>query len=770
MMPNFGHFSKDGSEFHFTNPQPPRPMLNYLWNASLLSGVNQTGGGIGAYGDRAAAYIDPEGKGRAVIIKNGSRYFYIRDEETGEFWNPGWYPANKELDAYECVHGLGTSRISGSLNGIGAEARVFINESDPAEIWTLTLNNASGRTRKIKVYSFVEFSLSGYKVYSNYYSNLFAEFDSAHNLILANNTTQDRTHGWFNGFIASSLKPTGFDSSRKAFVGTYGHLAAPAGVLRGSCTGSLASNEDLIGALEHTLELQPGEHSSFHVLVGATDSMERACALADKLFAPGEIEREFEALLDAKQVLKETIVIETPDTKINHLVNAWVKQQVQLCAEAGRDTGKGFRDQLQDAWAIASFNPALAKEKILETLRYQYSDGRCVRGWLPLDPHIYSDGPTWIAPTVAAYVKETGDASFLDIRVPYLDEGEASVWEHILTAVRYSSEDTGERNLVRAHDGDWNDSLNGIGIGGRGESVWTSIALYYALNITAEMAEVVRSDEALAAEMRERAVRIQTAVNDAGWDGEWYLAGYNDAGDKVGTHTEAEGSIYLNSQTWALMSGIAPEERVEQCLKAIDERLDSPYGPLTLSPTYTSYKPEIGRLTGFVPGIWENGAPYCHGGTFKIVSDCCLGRGNEAYETMLKIMPDSPSNPSEHSGCEPYALTNMYFGPDNPRAGQTMFAWVTGTAGWIFRSATQYMLGFHPGYDSFTIQPVIPEDWKECRIQRSFRGDLYDVRILNPDGVQSGVVRIEMDGRPMSGTELPIAGDGGVHEIVVVMG
>ncbi|GIO37698.1 glycosyl transferase [Paenibacillus antibioticophila] len=769
-MTNFGYFSNEGSEFIFTSPQPPRPMLNYLWNSYMLSGVNQLGGGTGAYGDRAAAYIDQEGRGRAVIIKNGNRYFYLRDEENGELWNPGWYPVNRELDAYECVHGLGYSRITGSYRGITAEARVFINQEDPAEIWTITLKNHTDRERKIKVFSFVEFSLSGYKVYSNYYSNLFAEFNGDHHLLMAHNTTQDRTHEWFNGFIASSEPVAGFDSSRKAFVGTYGHLNAPQAAIAGHCSNTLASNEDMIGVLENEITLLPGETRSFHVLIGATDTMEHACAIASKLFAPGVIEQEFKALLKSRQDMIDTIRIKTPDRKVNYLINAWIKQQVQLCAEAGRDTGKGFRDQLQDAWAIASFNPELAKEKILETLRYQYSDGRCVRGWLPLDPHIYSDGPTWIAPTVNAYLKETGDNAFLDIKVPYLDEGEATVWEHILTAVRYSSEDTGEHGLVRAHDGDWNDSLNGIGVGGKGESVWTSIALYYALNQTAEIAAGIVKDTAIVEEMKERANKINIAVNDTGWDGEWYLAGYNDLGEKVGTHTEKEGSIYLNSQTWALMSGIASEERIRQCLTAIDERLDSPYGPLTLSPTYTNYKPEIGRLTGFVPGIWENGAPYCHGGSFKIVADCCLGRGNEAYRTMLKIMPNSEGNPSEHSGCEPYALTNMYFGPDNPRAGQTMFAWVTGTAGWIFRSATQYMLGFHPGFASFTIQPVIPADWKECRIQRNFRGDIYDVHILNPDGVQSGIKCITLDGKAVEGNSFPIIGDGKTHRIVVELG
>ncbi|WP_058303616.1 GH36-type glycosyl hydrolase domain-containing protein [Gorillibacterium timonense] len=769
-MSSFGHFSQDGTEFHFTTPRTPRPMMNYLWNPLLLSGVNQLGGGTGAYGDRAAAYIDPEGKGRAVILKNGNRYFYIRDEETGEFWNPGWYPVNRELDAYRCTHGLGYTKLSGTYGGIETDARVFINQEDPAEIWTLTLANLSDRERKLRVYSFAEFSLIGYKIYSNYYSNLFGEYHPSHRMIFAHNTTQDRTHSWFNGFIASSAPVSGFETGRKAFIGSYGQISAPETVVRGTCSNSLASNEDMVGVLENTISLKPGETYSYSVLIGAADTPETACGIVDKLFTAGRIERDYTELLESRRIMRETIEIETPDEKVNHLVNSWIKQQVQLCAEAGRDTGKGFRDQLQDAWAIASFNPELAKEKIVETLRYQYRDGRCVRGWLPLDPHIYSDGPTWIAPTINAYLKETGDFGFLNLLVPYLDEGVGTVWEHIVTAVRYSSEDIGERNLVLAHDGDWNDSLNGIGIGGKGESVWTSIALFYALNQAAEIARSIRKDQEMSDEFQRRAARIKQAVNDTGWDGEWYLAGYNDAGEKVGTHAEQEGSIYLNSQTWALMAGIVEGDRIDKCLKAVDERLDSPYGPLTLYPTYTSYKPEIGRLTGFVPGIWENGTPYCHGGTFKIVADCCLNRGNSAYETMLKIMPDSESNPSEHSGCEPYALTNMYFGPDNPRAGQTMFAWVTGTAGWMFRSAAQYMLGFHPGYDSFTLHPVIPEHWEECRIKRNFRGDIYDVRILNPHRVQSGVKSILIDGDLVSGTTIPVRGDGRVHQITVELG
>lgn len=762
-MSNFGKFSEDGREFIFHTPATPRPMLNYMWNERFLSGVNQQGGGEGAYGGRAACYIDEEGRGRAVIIKDGRRYFYVRDMENGDYWNPGWYPVRASLDHYRCIHGLGYSVIEGERGGISLRARGFVNDSDPTEIWTLTVRNLTDQVRKIQVYSAVEFDLTGYKIYSNYYSNVFGTFDAAHHLLMAWNNTQDRTHAWYNGFLASSLAPDGFDTGKKAFLGLYGSFDAPEAVAEGRCRGSLAACEDLAGVLQHTFTLGPGKEVTYQVLIGAADSREEALRMTEKMFAPGTVEREFLALRCAKERMCDEIVLETPDDKINHLVNAWIKQQVQLCAEAGRDTGKGFRDQLQDAWAITSFHPQLAAGKILEALRYQYLDGHTVRGWLPLDTHNYSDGPTWIAPTVNAYLKETGDFHFLETVVPYLDQGEGTVWDHILRAVRYSSEDLGAHGLVLAHDGDWNDSLNGIGVGGRGESVWTSMALYFALNNTKEIAEQILKDRETADEMHRRAERIRTAVNENGWDKDWYLAGYTDQGEPVGSFCETEGSIYLNSQTWAVYTGIADPDKAKRCLEAADRLLDSPYGPLTLFPTYTAYRPKIGRLTSFVPGIWENGTPYCHGGTFKIVADCCAGRGQKAYETMKKILPDSRENPSDQSGCEPYALTNMYFGPDNPRAGQTMFAWVTGTAGWMFRAATQYMAGFFPGYESVTVRPVLPSKWRCCTLRRRFRGDCY---ILHIDNGGTGEMQLTVDGKSIQGDTFPIFGDGREHTIV----
>ena len=760
-----GYF-KGGNEYVVTSTNPPRPLLNYVWNARILSGINNFGGGVGAYGVRAQSYIDAEGKGRCSVIRDGNRYFYIKDMNTGKTFNPGWYPCKTDVKNYSCTHGLGYSIITSECDGVVATARVFVNSSDPAEIWTITLENKSAEQKSLKLFSFAEFQLEGYQRYSDYNSYVYGEKDG--NVIMCHNDAMEKPHNWFNGFMATDTDPDGFDTSKRAFLGVYGDVRMPKAVEAGKLSNSFAACEQMVGAFEHSVELSAGESKTINVLIGCCDTMATAKAFADAIFAQGNIEAEFKALTERKQALAADIFVNTPEEKINNFANYWLKQQVSLCAEVGRDTGKGFRDQLQDAWAVASFDKELAKGKILETLMYEYSDGRCVRGWLPLDHHVYSDGPTWIAPTINAYIKETGDVDFLNEKVKYLDEGEDTVWEHILTAVRFASDDVGEHGLVHSRDGDWNDSLNMTGLKGKGESVWTSIALCYGLQNVAEIAHNILHDEAIVAEMKEREARMKEAINREAWDGEWYLAAINDYNEKVGTHTEKEGMIYLNSQTWSILSGVAEGERKEKCMESVEKYLNSDYGPLTLFPTYTKFNNRIGRLTSFVAGIWENGTPYCHGGTFKIVADCLLGRGDKAYEDMMKILPDSATNPTEHSGCEPYALTNMYFGPDNPRRGETLFAWVTGTAGWMFRAITQYMCGFHPSYNGFTLNPCIPADWKEISVRRKFRGDTYLITVKNPDGKQSGASKVTVDGKPAD-AYVELFGDGKEHTIEIVM-
>lgn len=767
MTTSFGYFRDDGREFVVTEVNTPRALVNYFWNPVFISGVSQHGGGEGVYKERAIQYIDK--RGRNLMVRDGHRYFYLRDQEDGRIWSPGWHPVQHGLDEFSCAHGLGYSVLESELAGIAAQLRVFVPGQDPCEIWTVTLANNRSREARLKFYTFVDWLLTGYPMYADYYSTLWGEYHADLYAAHCCNRAAERTHPVFDGYVASDLEPSGFETSRRAFLGNFGHVDRPEAVTRGQCTNSLASCEKLASVLEHTIVLPPGGSRTFNVFIGASSGYEMTREIVTRLRSGGAVEAEFAALSRRKQEMVDRVRVVTPNERINYLINGWIKQQTQIYADVGSDNGRGFRDAMQLIWAVASYDHAYTKRMLDECLRHQFADGHTLRGWLPIDDHHYSDGPVWIPPVVDAYLKETGDYALLEQVVPFFDGGEGTVWEHVLRAMRHSSDDVGARGMVRAHYGDWNDSLNGLGLEGRGESVWTTIGIIYSLKIAAEIARRVRQDESLAEELLDRAARLTEAVNGHAWDGQWYLRAINDYDEKVGTHTEQEGYIYLLPQVWAIMAGIVDEERKQALYRAVDTHLDSPFGSKTLHPPYTKYNPRIGRLTLFLPGMWENGTPYCHANGFKIIADCCGGRGNHAYTSFLKAMPDSQWNPSTNSGCEPYVLTNQYLGPENRRPGVSLWAWMTGAGGWYYRALTEWMIGVRADYDGLVVDPCLPSEWADCAIERDFRGARYRVSVHNPDHLEKGKLKVAVDGRELGGNIVPIFGDGRTHEVEVTM-
>jgi cellobiose phosphorylase len=761
---SFGYFQSNGTEFVVTEQETPRALVNYSWNKKFISGVSQHGGGDGVYKERAMQYIDQ--RGRNLMVKNGHRYFYIHDCEDAKVWSPGWHPVQEELDAFKCIHGLGYSKFESSKSGIETKMRMFVPEKEACEIWTITLKNTNNFAKKLKFFTFVDWLLQGYSIYCDYFACLSSEYHEDINAIHAKNRAIERQHDFFDGFVASDIKPSGYDSSRKKFLGSFGHVKSPKAVVKGSCTNSIASCEYMVGVLEHTIELAANDSITFNVIIGATNGVEDIKATTKALFSnPETIEIEFNALIVRNNTLVNKVKINVPNSHVNYLMNGWLKKQIQIYSEVGSDNGRGFRDALQLLWATASFDLDYTRRMMQEALRHQFADGHTLRGWLPTDDHHYSDGPVWIAPALEAYLIESGDYDFLNVVVPYFDGGEATILDHMLQGLRHSSDDTGEHGMVKMHFGDWNDSLTGIGIAGKGESVWTTIGIIYSLKTAINIVRNILNDKELEAELLERVSRLTAAINKSAWDGEWFLRGINDYGNKVGTHTETEGRIYLLPQVWAVLADIVDDERKEALFKAVDTLLESDYGSLTLAPAFTHRNDKIGRLTAFEPGIWENGSPYCHSNGFKIIADCVGGRGNEAWKSYEKAMPDNPITPSTHSGCEPYAFTNQYLGPDNKRAGETQFAWMTGTAGWYFRAMSEYIIGVRGDFKGLKVDPCLPDFWESCSIERDFRGARYHVEIDNPNGIQKGKVELVVDGKLIEGNIVPFFTDGKAHEV-----
>ncbi|OGJ89727.1 MAG: hypothetical protein A2268_07020 [Candidatus Raymondbacteria bacterium RifOxyA12_full_50_37] len=767
MKSSYGYFDKNGREFVVTEYDTVMPLINYFWNNEFISGANHHGAGLGCFTERTMQYMHPTT--RCIMIRDENRHFYLRDEMTGDVWSPGWYPMLKKLDSYKCRHGLGYTIVESSRRGIQTLFRVFVPVKQAAEIWTITVRNTGKGKRKIKVFTFADFLLKGYEEYADYSSCLYTIYDNSFNALNAFNDAFERPHDRFSAFVASDRKPTGYDGSRAAFLGRYGTISNPQAVIEGACSNSTANTEKLCGALEHTVSLNPGESVVFNVLIGSTNALKTTRDMCAKLLKRGQVEKEFNKHLIKVDRDLSHIFVETPDEKLNWLFNNWIPREIQLHTEVGTDTGRGFRDIMQSAWSSAFYDPEGSKEKILVSLKAQYADGHTLRGWNPVDDHYYSDGPVWIAPTVNTYLKVTGNYDFLKIRVPYFDKGSGSVWEHILASLYNATDDIGARGLVRCRYGDWNDSVNGIGIKGKGESVWTSIGIVFALNEAIEIAENVLGDIKVAEGLKRRKEKLTRAIQTKGWDGNWYLQGINDAGAKIGSHEEKEGKYYLNSQTWAILAGIAKGDRLKKIVYIIDKKLDCKNGSMVLAPAYTKPNPGIGRISWFRPGMWENGAPYCHGGAFKVVADTYLGRGDKAYDTLTKILPDSKRNPSTHSGCPPYVCTNMYFGPDHSREGQILYSWITGTATWLFRALTVHMIGVKPEYDGLMMEPCMPSHWKRARQVCKFRGAEYDITVLNPKGKQTGVSAVTVDGKKIAGNCVPNFRDGKKHTVIVVM-
>ena len=748
-MSKYGDFNENGSEYIVKEIFTKRPLVNYGFNANFLSAINQYGNGWGAYAGFFAKYEDPQKRGRANLISGGNRYFYVNDLAEKTVFSPGYFPVRTALDSYRAHMGLGYTLLESSKNGVAVSLRGFVHPVKPCEIWTATVENKSEQVKDLRLFPCVEFDLTGYAQYCGFQAFSSCEFKE--NTVIAHNYSTEIPHPLYSGYLAVDRPVESFDSSKAAFVGEFRDYALPIAVERGSCGNSIGVSEQFIGAACVKAVLKPGEKFTFHYLIGLCDSTEGALREKNEIFSQGVenifAEREKETLSIVRKA-----VAESGDADLDRFVNFWLKQQIQLCTMVGRGGAKGFRDQLQDAWGASAFFPEFARRKILEVFANIYRDGRCVRGFEPLDPHVYSDGPAWAGMTVSAYIAETGDVSVLDEKVPYLDGGEDTVYEHLLTTLRFCANDLGERGLVLAREGDWNDSLNFLCLEGKGESVWTSMAMYKALNDFADVISFYKKDKAAAKELYALARRLKENVNREAWDGKWYLAGISDLGEKVGSHAEKEGRIYLNTQTWAVFTGIADEERAKQCMQSVDEYLMCDYGPLTLYPPYTKLNKHIGRLTAFVPGIWENGTPYCHGGTFKIVADCMMGRSEQAYDTIGRILPSNPKNPVEKSGQEPYCLTNMYYGPDHPRKGETMFGWITGSAGWMYRAITEYVFGFRAVCDGVLLAPCLPAKLKNVRFVRVLRGVTYDVSIRRAE--KQGARSVKLNGKEISGGKI----------------
>ena len=563
----------------------------------------------------------------------------------------------------------------------------------------------------------------------------------------------------------------------------------------------MCSGEDGIAAFKHSLHLRSNETKEFTIVLG---QLENRPLIASKIKKYRDIRLAKKELDKTKSIWRkrifDNIIIKTPDKKLDLLVNSWLKYQIYICNYWGRwpsyyhegSGGKGYRDSAQDAESILSLNSEISRQKILKLTSLIRRDGTSAPGYSEtLGPHQFrpnKDHQIWLAPLVYAYIQETGDKDILNKRIPYLKDkwikgwyidpdfsgspttdGEGTLFEHLEANLNFTFNDAGDKGLPLIGHADWNDAIDAAGIKLKGQSVWLAQALVRSLKMLAELADLIGKKKK-AKEYFDKAKVMTKRLNRVAWDGNWYARGFTDKGSVYGSKKNKEGLIFLNTQAWALLSGIADSVKQKKIVKSVKRYLDGPYGLSLFYPAYFRFHPELGRISMFSEGTKENAAVFCHAATFMIVGLLKSGFGDFAYSTFKKILPNEQKNYDLYK-TEPYVMAEYLVGPQHPYLyGEGAFTWVTGSSGWAFMAATEWILGARRDFDGLRIDPCVPSHWKKFFIRRPFRGAIYGIEVENPCGIQRRVKEIYVDGKMIKGNLIKPHNDGKMHKVKVIMG
>jgi N,N'-diacetylchitobiose phosphorylase len=797
----YGYFDNARREYVIERPDVPVSWTNYLGVRDMCTVISHNAGGYSFYKSAEHSRITrfrPNG----VPLDRPGHYVYVRDDDTGEYWSISWQPVGLDLAAakYEVRHGLSYSKFSCDHADIHAEQTLFIPVEDDVELWDVRLRNDGDRPRRLSLFSYIEFSFGHVDIDNqNFQMSLYASGASCLDGIIEFDFFYEP---WTYRFFAGDFQPDSFDCVRDAFIGPYRTETDPLAVEQGVCGGSVELGGNHCGSLHKRVSLRPGEKARVLFMLGVGSRADAGYAMQRKYTLPGAVDRAFTELQAYWQRKTDVLQVRTPHEGLDTMVNTWTLYQAETSVvwsrfasfvEVGGRTGLGYRDTSQDVMAVPHSNPAKVKQRMVELLNGQVSQGYGLHLFDPewfrpqeqrlpgvklptvvptpgKDQFIHgladvcSDDHLWIVASVCEYVKETGDVAFFDQVIPFADQGEGTVYEHLKQSLDFSAGQIGANGICLGLRADWNDCLN---LGG-GESAMSHFIFHWALLAFVEAARYLgREDDA--ARYEAIAAQIAAAAESQLWDGAWYLRGFTKTGRKIGSHEAEEGKIHLNGQSWAVMSGVASRERGLACMDAVDRNLYSPFGVHLCWPSYSHPDDEIGYVTRVYPGVKENGSIFSHPNPWVIMAETALGRGDRAMKFYDALLPYRQNDMIEIRQAEPYSYCQFIMGRDHTAYGRARHPWLTGTAGWMYTAVTKHILGVKVGFDGLTVGPCIPADWPEFSVTRQWRGATYQITVHNPDGVQKGVRSVALNGQPAQ-FPLPPQDEGTMNEVVVEMG
>jgi cyclic beta-1,2-glucan synthetase len=796
-----GGFTEDGKEFViYLGPirQTPLPWINIMANPKFGALISESGAecvwGRNSQNDRLTPWFnDP-------ICDPPGTAIYIRDDEIGVVWSPTPQPI-REKDAYRARHGHGYTTFEHNSHAIEQWLLTFVPVDDaggqPVRLQRLRLRNNSSRRRKLTVTAYATLVLGPDPEETG--MHIVTKWDLQSQSLFARNSYNPEFCDCIT-FATSAPTPASFAADRAAFIGRNRSLRDPAAMEHERLTADVGAGFDPCAAAQVVVEIEAGDTAEMTFLLGQADDEEKARGLVARFRDPASVEAAFQETRNWWDRLLSTIEVETPELSTNFLLNRWLLYQTLSCRVWGRSAlyqssgAYGFRDQLQDVMALVHAAPHLAREHILRAAARQFVEGDVQHWWHPesgagVRTRI-SDDLLWLPFVTAHYVRTTGDAAILDQIVPFLDgkpleeqqteslsipvasATEGSLLEHCRRAIARSAT-SGPHGLPLIGGGDWNDGLNRVGLGGKGESVWLA---WFEICVLRDFAELLalRELHEEAQACRTRAVQLAQTVDAQAWDGAWYRRGYFDDGTPFGSRENAEGRIDSIPQSWAAISGAGDTDRVDVALRSVQENLVREADDLILlfTPPFDKTTTDVGYIKGYPPGVRENGGQYTHAATWVAMAFARQGDGDRAVR-LLRML-----NPIEHArdekDCERYKV-EPYVMPGDVyslagHVGRGGWTWYTGAAAWTYRVWIEEILGFQRRGDTLTIDPVIPKDWPGFRLRYRFQNTTYRISVENPERCSRGVTLVELDGVVAADKIVMLRNDELPHEVRVVLG
>ena len=802
----YGYFDDKEREYVITCPDTPAPWVNYLGSPEYGAIISNNAGGYsfaksGANG-RILRYVFNQ-------FDEPGRYIYIRDNLSKDYWSASWQPVGKNLTRYksECRHGMAYTKMRALYAGISSEVLYYVPLDAAHEVWAVAVRNDSDVVRELTVTGYAEFTNNpNYEQdqvnlqYSQFITR--TEFENDHILQLihgnldavsADGKEVDNKDVGYRLFGLAGQRVSGYCGNKENFLGRYHGYGDPQGVTTGKLDGSMNYNENACGALSAVLVLNPGETAHLAFIVGAKNR-EESRALMARYADPAAVCPEELAALKAHWHTKlENFQIHTPSAEMNSMINTWnayncfmtfTWSRAASLVYCGLRNGYGYRDTVQDIQGVIHLAPEQAAEKIRFMLSAQVDNG----GGLPLvkfthnpghedtpddpsyvqetgHPAYRADDALWLFPTVYKYLAETGNLAFLDEVIPYANKGAATVYEHLQRAIDFSLEHLGPHGMPAGLYADWNDCLR---LGAEGESSFVAFQLVLALRIQKQLAEE-KGDAAAAEKLAKQLADFSALVEKLCWNEDRYIRGFTEKGEVIGRRTDPEANLWLNPQSWAVISGLADSEKAETFLHTVHEGLNTEYGVMLMQPPYHAHAFDGALAVIYNAGVKENAGIFSQSQGWIILAEALCGHGNRAFSYYKANSPAEQNDRAEIRKLEPYCYGQFTEGKDSPHFGRSHVHWLTGTASTMMVGAVEGILGVRPDLHGLRLSPSIPAAWDGFTMEKSFRGKKLHITVQNPAHKESGFTSLMLNGAAMPDNYIPADKLAAENEIVLTM-